>query len=220
MKGSLTWTPDSNVVDALDGAFYDCFENVEPTGKRLLLALDCSGSMGGPNIAGTYLSPRECAAAMAMVAVRSESQTHVCAFTAANQSPWKGQNGSGWFGGNGITPVALSKKSRLDDAVKTIYRLPMGGTDCALPMLYALDRKLEVDAFVVYTDSETWAGGKYHPVQALQLYREKTGIPAKLIVVGLVANNFSIADQNDSGMLDVVGFDTAAPAVMSDFIRE
>ena len=35
------------VVDALDAAFYATFGNVEPTGKRLLLALDVSGSMTG-----------------------------------------------------------------------------------------------------------------------------------------------------------------------------
>jgi hypothetical protein len=31
--------------------------------------------------------------------------------------------------------------------------------------------------------------------------------------------NFSIADPDDAGMLDVVGFDTATPHVISDFIR-
>jgi 60 kDa SS-A/Ro ribonucleoprotein len=76
---------------------------------------------------------------------------------------------------------------------------------------------VEADAFIVYTDSETWFG-QIHPVQALQEYRRKTGIPAKLIVVGMVSNHFSIADPNDAGMLDVVGFDTAVPQVMSDFI--
>ena len=44
------------------------------------------------------------------------------------------------------------------------------------------------------------------------------GIPAKLIVVGMVANEFTIADPDDAGMLDVVGFDTAAPAIMHDFV--
>ncbi len=58
-----------------------------------------------------------------------------------------------------------------------------------------------------------------HPVQALRTYREKTGIAAKLVVVGLVSNGFSIADPEDPGMLDVVGFDTAAPALIADFIR-
>ena len=40
------------IVDALDAAFYTAFENVEPTGKRLLLALDVSGSMAGGAVAG------------------------------------------------------------------------------------------------------------------------------------------------------------------------
>jgi 60 kDa SS-A/Ro ribonucleoprotein len=35
----------------------------------------------------------------------------------------------------------------------------------------------------------------------------------------MVSNGFSIADPSDAGMLDVVGFDTAAPAVIADFVR-
>ena len=85
-------------------------------------------------------------------------------------------------------------------------------------MLWALEKGIEADAFVVSTDSETWAG-EIHPVQALRTYRAKTGIAAKLVVVGLVSNGFSIADPADAGMLDVVGFDTAAPSVIADFIR-
>ncbi len=94
--------------------------------------------------------------------------------------------------------------------------LPFGGTDCSLPMRYALEHNREVDAFVIYTDSETWAGA-IHPVQALREYRERTGIPARLIVVGMEANAFSIADPDDPGMLDIVGFDTATPDVVSGF---
>ena len=95
----------------------------------------------------------------------------------------------------------------------------MGGTDCALPMLWALDKKLKADAFVVLTDSETWAG-EIHPVQALRDYRAKMNVPAKLIVIGMVSNNFSIANPDDGGMLDVIGFDTATPQLISDFIRQ
>ncbi len=39
-------------------------------------------------------------------------------------------------------------------------------------MLYALEKRLEVDTFVVYTDSETWAG-TVHPDEALRTYRER-----------------------------------------------
>ena len=96
--------------------------------------------------------------------------------------------------------------------------LPFGGTDCALPMLYAQAHKREIDTFVIYTDSETWAGD-IHPVQALRDYRHASGIDARLVVVGMVSNGFSIADPNDPGMLDVVGFDTATPQLISDFAR-
>ena len=47
----------------------------------------------------------------------------------------------------------------------------MGGTDCALPMIHAKQKKLEVDVFIVYTDSETWYG-KVHPTEALKQYRK------------------------------------------------
>jgi 60 kDa SS-A/Ro ribonucleoprotein len=209
-KGSLTWEPVGQVIDALNAAFYTAFHNVEPTGRRVLLALDVSGSMGASRIAGTTLTPREGSAAMALMTAATEANSHIVGFTAAT--------GRMAGGTSVLTPLNLSPSMRLDDAVRAVSGLAFGGTDCALPMLHALDKGLSVDAFVVYTDSETWAGS-IHPAQALRQYRERTGIAAKLVVVGMVSNGFSIADPNDAGMLDVVGFDTAAPAVIADFIR-
>jgi 60 kDa SS-A/Ro ribonucleoprotein len=131
-----------------------------------------------------------------------------------------GSMGGGMVAGvPGLTPVPISPGQRLDDVVKITAAIPMGGTDCSLPMRDALKHKRPVDVFVVYTDSETWAG-EIHPVQALQQYRDRMGIPARLIVVGMVSNGFTIADPNDAGMMDVVGFDLATPALMSDFASE
>ena len=93
----------------------------------------------------------------------------------------------------------------------------MGGTDCALPMTYAMDHNLEVDVFIVYTDCETRAGTT-HPSEALRNYRRKFGINAKLIVVAMTSNGFTIADPEDPGMFDMAGFDSAAPQVMTEFI--
>src|SRR6185503_17181035 len=121
--------------------------------------------------------------------------------------------------GSGLTPLAISPRQRLDDVVQSISNLPFGGTDCALPMVEALKHRWEVDAFVVFTDSETWAGD-IHPVQALREYRERMGISAKLVVVAMASNGFSIADPDDAGMLDVVGFDTATPGVLAEFIAQ
>ena len=85
-------------------------------------------------------------------------------------------------------------------------------------MLDAQKRNLKIDLFVIYTDNETWAGDT-HPSQALKEYRQHSGIDAKLVVVGMTATGFSIADPNDSGMLDVVGFDTNTPNILSMFAQ-
>ena len=39
------------------------------------------------------------------------------------------------------------------------------------------------------------------------------------VVVGMTSNGLTLADPNDRGMLDVVGFDTTVPAVIADFVR-
>ena len=57
-RAAASWTPVAQVVDALDAAFYTAFANVEPAGKRLLLALDVSGSMRAGSVAGPWDSLR------------------------------------------------------------------------------------------------------------------------------------------------------------------
>ena len=93
----------------------------------------------------------------------------------------------------------------------------MGGTDCAQPMIYAKKKNLKVDVFIVYTDSETWAG-RIHPSKALKQYRKHSGINAKLIVCAMTSNGFTLADPEDRGMLDMAGFDSAAPEVIRQFV--
>lgn len=198
-RGKLSWEPVAQIVDVLDNAFYLTFQTVEPTNKRWLLGLDVSSSMGWDNIAGMPLTPCEGSAAMALITASIEKQHHIMGFS------------------DGFSPLSISPRQRLGDAVKAVSGLNFGGTDCSLPMLWATENNIEIDAFAIYTDNETWAG-KIHPCQALQSYREKTGIAAKLIVIGMTSTEFSIADPNDAGMMDIVGFDTSAPKIMSDFI--
>jgi 60 kDa SS-A/Ro ribonucleoprotein len=200
-RGQKTWYPKAKLVDALDAAFYASFGNVEATGKRWVLALDVSGSMGGGEVAGIPgLTPRDASAAMALITAATEDDYRMVAFQ------------------DKLTELSITPRQRLDDVVRHISGMPFGSTDCAQPMLWALKNKVKADVFVVYTDSETWHGS-IHPVQALRNYRETMGIAAKLIVVGMVSNGFTLADPSDSGMLDVIGFDTATPQLMSDFVR-
>jgi 60 kDa SS-A/Ro ribonucleoprotein len=213
-KGALKWSPVSAVVDALDEAFYATFQNVEPCGKPVLLALDVSGSMAGSMIAGSCISAREASAAMALITAATEPEHEIIAFSAA-----AGGHGGKWGGGeSGITRVNLSPRMRLAEVIKRVEAIPMGGTDCALPMLWAARNKLDVSGFITYTDSETWAGN-IHPAQALRQYRSEFVGDAKAVVVGMTSNSFTLADPNDCGMMDVVGFDTTAPAVIADFVR-
>ncbi len=198
VKSATTWVPIPTVIDALDEAFYLAFQNVEPTGKRFLLGVDVSGSMGSC-VFDSSVTACEIATAMAMVTVATENAVTPMAFC------------------DHFKHLPLSKRMRLDDAMKHTRDQNFGRTDCALPMLFASKERLHVDAFVVYTDNETWCGG-IHPVQALHQYRQAMGIEAKLIVVGITATKFTIADPNDRGMLDVVGFDASVPAVMREFV--
>lgn len=201
VRGSGQWPVVTKVVDALDAAFYKAFGAIQPSGKRILIGLDVSGSMSMGALAGVpALTPRVGSAAMALVTAATEQDYTIMAFS------------------DKFVPVNISPRQRLDDVIKNTDGLAWGGTDCALPMKWAMEHKAQVETFIVYTDSETWFGD-IHPVQALNLYRDKMGIPAKLIVVGMVSNGFSIADPKDGGMMDVVGFDTAAPQLMTDFAR-
>lgn len=215
VRGSHTWTPLASLVDALDAAFYASFGAVEASGKRTLLALDVSGSMDAGSVGGVpNLSPRLASAAMALMTASVERAHTFVAFTS-------GASGAGgtWGGGaSGISSLSISPRQRLDDVVREVSALPMGGTDCSLPMQWAKAQRLDIDVFCIYTDNETWAGD-VHPSQALRAYRDARGIPAKLVVVGMTSTGFTIADPNDAGMLDVVGFDTSTPPVIADFAR-
>lgn len=201
--------PTPEIVDALDAAFYLAFPNVEPTGKRNFIGLDVSGSMSSPSSA-FGVSCKDAAVAMALVQVAIEDQVDVFGFTS---------DGGGYTRGkSSLVRVPMKPGHRMSDVTKMTDKIPFGGTDCSLPMLHALENNLKVDTFQIYTDSET-AHGKIHPMKALQMYREKSGIDAKLVVCALAATEFTIADPDDAGALDVVGFDSNVPLLIGDFSR-
>ena len=201
VRSAATWTVSSKIVESLDEAFELSFGAVEPAGTRHLLGLDVSSSMTWGEIAGVPgLSPSAATAALAVVAARTEPWTAIMGFA------------------DSFRNLGITARDRVDVAAKKVAGLSFGGTDASLPMTWALENKIQVDTFVVLTDNETWAGN-IQPVQALEKYRQATGIGARLIVVGMTSTGFTIADPNDAGMLDVVGFDGATPAFMAKFAK-
>jgi len=209
VRGSTTWTPVPAITDALDAAFYAAYAAVTPAGKRTMLALDVSRSMTS-SAAGLPVSCREASAALALVTAATEPATLITGFT-SGISRWSRYDAA-------ISPLGISPRQRLDDAIRAVSGLPFGGTDCALPMLWAAQNNVAIDTFHIMTDSETWAGG-IHPHQALEAYRQKTGIPARLAVVAMTPTEFTIADPDDPGSLDVSGLDSAVPGLLADFSR-
>ena len=202
--GKLTWTTDSIVLDTLSTTFKMSFGNVERTGKRIMIALDVSGSMDCATAGAPSVTCREAATAMAMITLASEGEkdTQIYAFT----TTFKDMNGR------------IRPNSTVQEAIRATNET-FGGTDCALPMRHAKDHNIPVDCFIVYTDSETYAPTK-HPQVELEEYRKKTGINAKLIVVGMVGNSLTIADPSDKNTLNLAGFDSSLPQLITMFLKD
>jgi len=202
LNRTKNWTVNAKVAGALEKGYYAAFKNITPSGKRTMISLDLSASMTWGAPAGIVgLDYREAAGAMAQVTVRTEDYVVVNGFTS---------------GRGALTHLDITDTDSIETVIRKISNKQAGGTDCSAPIVHALERGLKIDTFIIYTDNDTWAG-RIHPHEALKNYRAKTGIDAKLIVVGLSGDRFTIADPSDTGMLDVVGFDSAAPSVMADF---
>lgn len=213
-RGSNTWTPTAKITDALDAAFYAAYGAVEPAGKKTLIALDVSGSMGY-SVSGLPLTCREAGAALALVALNTEPDSDIIGFS--DGQPLNRYGGYGLYSQSVATRLDISPRRRLDDVCTYTANLNFGRTDCALPMIWANSERENYDTIVVITDNETWYG-QIHPHQALKLYRDKYG-PTRFVVVAMTSAGYSIADPADPGSLDVVGFDSAVPNLISAFSR-
>lgn len=203
VKGSLTWEPNAGILSHLQDVFYWGFETIEPTGKKILLALDTSGSMFAvsPFAECPILHCGEIAGVMAMATARVESDYVICAFD------------------DTFTVLPITDKTSLPEVMRIISDRPHGATDCALPMTEAYRRGWRnVEGFAIYTDNETWCG-RTHPMQALQHYRYQTGMDARLVSVSMLANDTTIADGSVPYMFDFVGMSTDTPRQVGMFLK-
>lgn len=205
-RESRTWDTNSKIRDALNEGFHSAFKFVEPSDERFLVGVDVSGSMASMAM-GLDLSCAQVSGAVAMQIARTAKYSEIRGFTSG---------GYGWGAKAELTDLGITAKSDLSDAMNKVRNHNFGGTDCAQPMLWALENGVEIDTFVVITDNETWAGD-IKPHQALKQYQKETGIDAKLAVLGVEGRPFTIADPSDKKMMDFVGFDSNAPKALADF---
>lgn len=196
-RGSMTWKPVAQIIDALNDAFYLAFDNLEKSDKAILLAVDVSGSMttavnGVPN-----MSAFEAGAALMMACARSHANSQMIAFD------------------NDVTELTISPRMRLDDVLKVIKRLPHGGTDISLPVAYAQQNKLPIDGIFQITDSETWAGNR-HPSQALDAINKTR--PVRLVNVQTTPQFTTQYKIGTPHAMELVGFGADIPNVANLFL--
>ncbi|KAG9338392.1 hypothetical protein JZ751_025796 [Albula glossodonta] len=213
-RGKLKWEPDEDILQALDKAFYTCFMNVVPTGKRIVVGVDVSAPMS-TSVLGSPVNAATTAAAMSMVSqqlcarhgqpavfVRTEADSQVLVFSEG-----------------AVSPCSITAGMTLAQVTEELVKIPSLSTDCALPVLWAVEREKAADVFIVFTNSDTWFG-KVHPAEALKTHRHKTGVFSKLIVCGLTSTSLGVADPDDRGMLEVCGFDSGALEVVNNFVLD
>jgi 60 kDa SS-A/Ro ribonucleoprotein len=197
-----TWAPVPGILDALEDAYDGSFGHLEPSGRRLLIAVDSSGSMswGSVMASGSPLGTAyQVGCAMAVILARIErGNAHVI----------------------DVDTVVHSSRVTARTNLREIdhWRPSGGGTDLSLPFSYARAQRLEVDGVLVLTDNETWAG-RAHPTQELAAYRSTVNAGARCVVASLTAAGHSIADPRDEAVLQVAGFDASLPQVVTGFIR-
>lgn len=196
------WAPLPAVCDALEEAWELSYGHVEPSGRRLLIAVDASASMSckqvlanGTPVGTTY----KVANTLAMIMMRVERGNAHCIEVTTEMRP---------------SPIT-ARTSLAEIQGRRPYG---GGTDLAVPFTWALREQVQADGVLVLTDNVTWAGDR-HPSQALAEYRCRVSPAARLIVAGMNPTGESIGDPGDPGVLNVAGLDANLPALVTEFLR-
>ena len=209
-----TWIPNLEIINILEKMFYLSFKTIEPTGKRICILIDASGSMTSPSVCKA-ITNAEAAAVLAMTISRAEANTKqpvqhtFYLFTSKKYNNVKDA---------GLTNVSdlIHSKATFTEVLSAVQRSDWASTDISLGITEAIKFKQMYDAFIVITDNDVNSGIK--PSDALKQYRDIMKIDAKLAVIATQGSDISIADPNDKGMMDFVGFDTHAPKMLQEFI--
>ncbi|XP_053373239.1 RNA-binding protein RO60-like [Mercenaria mercenaria] len=202
-RGNSTWGPNTRITNALEKAFYRGYTAVEPTGQTFYLAVSVSPSMSRHIFKSRTVTCSMAAATMLMLTARTEENCIIKAF------------------GQRTEDLDISPTDTLEQVEHKMRNAQHGQpTDCAEPIKDAIDmQRKDIDVFVIYTDSETCIGN-VHPYQALCEYRKYSANPrVKMVVCGMCATDLTIADKEDQYMLDIAGFDSNAPWIISEFAR-
>lgn len=198
VKGDSTWEVNQNIVDALHDTFELALKAIVPTGKKILIGVDISGSMNAP-VGGMQMSATQIAQVLANVMLKSEKNAEMV-----------------WFD-TGIVAARLGRRSSIQEVLRNAPT--GGGTDCAQPIVYAANNLESYDAIIILTDSETWAGPR-HGFEVLASYRKNVNRDVKVIEVALTGTQHSTMPNDDKNLLRVVGFDASVVDVINAYLTK
>lgn len=197
-KGNQRWTANQRIVDALSKTYDLAIDVLPPSNKNILVGVDISASMGA-GVGGTAMSAIQFANVLALTMLKCEPNAEVMAFdTNAYNIKW-------------------GSRSSLDEVLR--MSAPGGGTDCSMPIAYAIKKRLKMDGIVILTDSESWAGNK-HSFKLLEEYRNKLNPEVKVIEVASTATGNSQFPSEDKNLMRVAGFDSSVLNLISLFLGQ
>ena len=196
-RSVATWTPNDDIVAALEALFYRSFGELETSNVKSMIALDVSSSMTHNSLNGIAgLTPRVIAAVMAMVTVRTQPNARVVAFSTQ------------------LVDFEMSSDMRLEAVVRKMADTLFGATITSLPMRKIINETLDIDALLLYTDMET--GAEDEGVLESLMTRYRSDHPLKYVQVAMVPNDLTVSYTKDDAYFS--GFSADLPQNISAFL--
>lgn len=200
---SSFWSANPKIWEALEAAYTRCLNEVKPTGKRLLILIDCSPSMDCNRLQAFQLSSRVFLGVLLQFLLDAEQSVEIysCMHKMSARFPYA----KGWKADAISNHTAKGGYSVLD---VTHF------------VEWATAERHKTDVFLVISDDGVEFKGN-PPHQALMEYRKATGIPnAKLITLQLTHSTRKIATPEDPNTLDCHGFNYDTIEILRKFIAD
>lgn len=163
------------IVDALHVAMEKACANVPVLPERTLIAVDVSGSMSSASITGerkgstSKTKAIHVAGLFASAMVRAQPALKVVAFDTR------------------LFEAELEPRDTVMTNAGKLAAIQGGGTDCSLPLLWALQMHQKYDLIVYLSDNESWCGNQAGMADAWAKYRQ-IHKQTKLVCIDLTPN--------------------------------
>jgi len=203
------------VTEALQDAMEIAIENVPNLNMRIAVCPDVSGSMNSPVTGrrGSATSKIRCvhvAGLISGILMRKARESILLPFEI------------------GLRNLRLNPRDSVMTIAKEIGRIGGGGTNVAAPLQYLNKAKEIVDAVVIISDLESWAGHAYYgrgfrkgtPAMKEWLMLRNRCPNARMILIDIQAYDETTQAETSrkDGILNVAGFSDAVIEVACDFL--